>query len=75
MYQSQIDRYERIRTAAAAKLRARHAELTHIDREEVVQRLIGEALDEEFDDVITASYEWDNVERIVRRVVSTELNE
>ena len=69
MYSSQIARYERIRGRTEAKLRDRRDELGKLDREALVRLLTREALDEEFEDIITANYEWDAVERIVRRAV------
>ncbi len=69
MYPSQVQRLEAIRKAALQKLRSR-PELQDLPPEQRVQRLVEEALAESYDDPITANYEWDFVERTIRRAIA-----
>lgn len=70
VYANEQDRYDAIRAATVAKLRARRVDLTALAAEPLVRRLTEEALAEYYDDQIAANYAWDFVEREIRRAIA-----
>ncbi|HEX7838859.1 MAG TPA: hypothetical protein VF469_15385 [Kofleriaceae bacterium] len=70
MYPRQQQRLEAIRVATIEKLAAHRADLEVLGDEERVARLLDEAMTEFYDDPVTANYEAEYVERIVRRAVA-----
>jgi len=70
MYPRQQQRFEAIRAATVAKLEGRRADLAALGAEDRVRRLLDEAMTEFYDDTVTANYESEYVERIVRRAVA-----
>ena len=69
MYPRQQQRLEAIQAATVAKLAAHRADLEALGEEDRIARLLDEAMTEFYDDVVTANYEAEYVERIVRRAV------